>query len=89
MGQLGLNVESFHPVLADATQQLVIRAKSGIEIKVLVVRPHTAGTKKALCVIKTGSGPKPRQQKGWAAFLGLAVDVNLMHHKGLTWLEGL
>ncbi|HQC45808.1 MAG TPA: hypothetical protein PLC97_11390 [Myxococcota bacterium] len=81
-------LKSLHPVLADATQQLVIRAKKlGIEIKVISgVRPHTAGTKKGVVRDKDGKRSKKTKtvKKVGLHSFGLAVDVNLMHHKGLT-----
>lgn len=80
-------LDVLHPILADATRQLVLRADAeGIELKVIsTVRSHTARKQtvrvrgkdgRARRVTRTVRGPTLHS-------MGLAVDVNLMHRRDL------
>lgn len=82
------SLDRLHPVLADATRQLVLRAaEAGIDLKVIsTVRPHSVRSR---TVRVTGRDGRVRTvvRKTRATTLhawGLAVDVNLAHRRDLS-----
>lgn len=82
------SLDRLHPVLADATRQLVLRAaEAGIDLKVIsTVRPHSVRSRTSRV---TGRDGRVRTvvRKTRATTLhawGLAVDVNLAHRRDLA-----